>query len=94
KILEAMAHGIPVIAMRAAADGSPIRHEENGLIADNAAEFAAYVVRLWNDRGLCRRFGKAARATIAHEYSQARLRQDLCEILEYDTARETMAGRQ
>ncbi len=92
KILEAMAHSIPVVALRASADGSPIRHEENGLIADDAAEFAAHVVRLWHDPELCRRFGNAARATIAQDYSNARLRQGLCEILEQHTARAHVAG--
>lgn len=81
KIVEAMAHGVPVIATRAAAEGSPIRHEENGLIAGDAAEFAEHVIRLWRDRALCKTMGDAARETIEQEFSQARLLKGLSEIL-------------
>lgn len=82
KIVEAMAHGVPVIATRAAAEGSPIRHGENGLVADNAEEFSAHVLRLWQDRALCKRLAAAARETIANEFSQARLLDGLSKILE------------
>lgn len=81
KIVEAMAHGVPVIATRAAADGSPIVNEVNGLIARDTDEFAAHVVRLWRDRETCRRMGNAARETIAKEYSQQRTLDTLKMIL-------------
>lgn len=81
KIVEAMAHGVPVIATRAAAEGSPIRHGVNGLIARDAAEFAAHVIRLWRDRELCRRMGIAARETIAREFSRERMLDGLKMIL-------------
>lgn len=77
KIVEAMAHGVPVIALRAAAESSPIRHGVNGLVADSADEFAEYVVQLWNDKELCRRLGHSARDTITTELSRARLREGL-----------------
>jgi Glycosyl transferases group 1 len=77
KIVEAMAHGVPVIALKAAADRSPIRHGLNGMVARDAREFADHVVRLWNDRALCRRLGEAARDTIASEYSRQRLTAEL-----------------
>lgn len=69
KILEAMAHGVPVIALRNIARSSPIQHGVNGLVAENAAEFAEYVVQLWRDPALCRRLGQAARETIAEQFS-------------------------
>lgn len=68
-----MAHGVPVIALRAAAESSPIRHEVNGLVANNAEEFADCVIRLWNDEKLCHQLGEAARDTIATEFSRLRL---------------------
>jgi glycosyltransferase involved in cell wall biosynthesis len=67
--LEAMAHGVAVITLPGAARSSPIRHGQNGLVANNAREFAEYVVQLSRDRELCRRLGQAARETIASEYS-------------------------
>jgi glycosyltransferase involved in cell wall biosynthesis len=47
KIVEAMAHGLAVVAFRNAADRSPLIHGQNGFIADNVTEFADYVLRLW-----------------------------------------------
>jgi Glycosyltransferase len=81
KIVEAMAHGLPVVALRFAAERSPVRHEVNGLIADNAEQFAEHTVRLWNDAALCRRLGDAARETVASEFSSDRLTDALSRIL-------------
>ena len=81
KIVEAMAHGLPVVALRFAAERSPLRHEVNGLVADNAEEFAEHTIRLWNDPTLCRRLGKAARETVASEFSGDHLTGALAEIL-------------
>lgn len=81
KIVEAMAHGLPVVAFSSAASRSPIRHAENGLIANSAEEFAEYVLSLWCDKELCRKLGKAARLTIAKEYHQNRLLEKLSPIL-------------
>jgi glycosyltransferase involved in cell wall biosynthesis len=81
KIVDAMAHGLPVVALRASAEGSPIRHGENGLVADNALEFAEHCLRLWRDRGLCARLGTAARETIASEFSKEKLLTALAGII-------------
>jgi glycosyltransferase involved in cell wall biosynthesis len=82
KIVEAMAHGLPVVALRFAAERSPLRHEVNGLVADNAEEFAAHTIRLWNDPELCRRLGEAARQTVADSFSGDRLTESLASILQ------------
>lgn len=81
KIVEAMAHGVPVIATSNAAAGSPICHGENGFVARDAEEFATYVLRLWQDRALCRKLGQAARAAISERYSEAVLERGLRQIL-------------
>lgn len=73
KIVEAMAHGLPVVALKDAAAKSPMCHEINGLIADSADEFAEHVIRFWRDRKLCRRLGEEARHTIEQEFSRERL---------------------
>ena len=77
-----MAHGLPVVALRFAAERSPLQHDINGLMADNAEEFAEHTVRLWNDSALCRRLGNAARETVAAEFSKDRLTRALANILE------------
>jgi glycosyltransferase involved in cell wall biosynthesis len=73
KVVEAMAHGVPAVALRVAADRSPIQHEVNGMIANNAEEFAEHVLRLWKDPKLCAQLGDAARKTVAQEFSPTRL---------------------
>ncbi|MCS6815186.1 MAG: glycosyltransferase family 4 protein [Cyanobacteria bacterium] len=82
KIVEAMAHGVPVIALRNVAASSPIQHGVNGLIADQAEDFADYVVELYNNRARCRQLGAAARQTIAEQFSQATLTHNLQQLLD------------
>lgn len=81
KIVEAMAHGLPVIATRFAGERSPIIHNENGFIANNAIEFAEYVLQLWNNRELCQRLGSNARETISNHFSQEHLIKNLSSIV-------------
>jgi glycosyltransferase involved in cell wall biosynthesis len=82
KIVEAMAHGVPVIALRNVAESSPIEHGVNGFIAENAEEFAEYTIQLWRDRELCRRLGESARETIAKNFSENVLVETLAAIAE------------
>lgn len=82
KITEAMAHGVPVVAPRSAAERSCVRHRENGLIADSAEEFAEHILTLWNDRALCRQLGECARHTVATELSDERLLRSLSTVLD------------
>jgi len=64
------------------ATSSPIHHGVNGFIADDAAEFADYVAQLYADRALCRQMGDAARQTIADQFSQAKLTDDLRQLID------------
>jgi len=64
KIIEAMAHGLAVVAFRRAALASPLRHGENGFIAEDIDQFAMCLVDLWRNRVLCRQLGTTARATL------------------------------
>ncbi|MCA9472046.1 MAG: glycosyltransferase [Nitrospirales bacterium] len=73
KILESMAHGVPVVAMKQIAQASPLEHGVNGFIANNAEEFSRYVIQLSTDRSLCRKLGEAARDTIAGQFSLNRI---------------------
>jgi len=80
KVVEAMAHGLPVIAFRNMGQEIPIRHGINGFIADNANEFAGYILQLHSDRALCRKMGKAAKDIIAQDFSERVLEEKLSEI--------------
>ena len=81
KIIDAMAHGLAVVATRQTASSSPIIHGVNGYVTDTPAEFADRVSELWSDRALCRTLGDTARDTIATAYSPSRTTAELDAIL-------------
>ncbi len=81
KIIEAMAYGLPVVALASAAERSPLEHGKSGLVARDADEFAEHVVRLWRDHALCQRLGEEARATVTTSASMPRLLNDLACLL-------------
>jgi glycosyltransferase involved in cell wall biosynthesis len=73
KIVEAMAHGLPVVAFSKAPGVFPIQNGKNGFLAENENEFVDYVTKLWNSRSLCAEMGQAARKRIASDFSESRL---------------------
>ena len=69
KILEAMAHGLPVIATKVSAEGIKI-DEENGLyITDSPLEQAEIIINLLKDKELLQKKGKLAREFIVSHYN-------------------------
>jgi len=77
KIVEAMAYGVPVIAMGSAGQTSPIQHGVSGFIAASAREFSEYCLALSRDRTLCSKLGQAAHETIKKDFSPAILEERL-----------------
>ena len=73
RIIEAMAHGVAVIATQAAARSSPIVHGVNGFITASPEEMATAVDRLWREPGLARRMGANARQTVIDQFSEQHL---------------------
>jgi glycosyltransferase involved in cell wall biosynthesis len=65
KVIEAMAHGLAVVAFRRTATESPIQHGKNGLVATDTDDFARHAITMWRNRDLCRQMGIAARDTLA-----------------------------
>lgn len=64
-ILEAMASGLPVVAVRAGGPGDTVRPDENGLLvepADPSSAFADALISLVDDAGRRRRLADGARA--------------------------------
>lgn len=82
KVVESMAHGVPVVALAGPARESPIRHGENGLVCHDEEEFARACAALWDDSALRHRLGEAARATIASEASDSLYEERLVRIVE------------
>ena len=68
KLIEAMALGRPVVSTTKGAEGFPVRHDRELLLADGPAEIAAAVTRVYRDPALAHRLATAGRA-FAQAYS-------------------------
>lgn len=73
KAMAALARGLPFVATPRGVDGLEVRDGEQALIADDAAGFAAAVVRLYQDPALWERLAAGGRAHAAQNFSSARL---------------------
>jgi glycosyltransferase involved in cell wall biosynthesis len=73
KVFEAMAAGKAIVSTTAGAEGLPVTHEQNILLADSPSEFARQVVRALSDERLRRRLGAAARALVEERFSWKRV---------------------
>ena len=71
KIFEAMAMSKAVVATSVGAEGLPVTHTQNILLADKPDEFARSIVMLLRDRATRERLGQAARDLVARNYSWA-----------------------
>jgi polysaccharide biosynthesis protein PslH len=60
KIFEAMSAGRAIVSTTIGAEGLPVEHERNILLADDASTFADAVIRVLKDAELRRRLGSAA----------------------------------
>lgn len=73
KILEAFAHGLPVVSTSLGAEGLAVKEGYHLLIADEPLDFAIAVKRLLADRDLAARLVAAGRALVAERYDMARI---------------------
>jgi len=82
-LLEAMAHGLPCVAAESGAVSEIIDDGRDGVLIP-AQGFAAGLVRIWGewDLGEAARLGRAARARIAEEFSDARMVEDTLRVYE------------
>jgi len=70
KLLAALAMQKPVVATRRSLDGlDDLRENEDLLVADEPAEFAAKVVQLMEDPSEARRVARSGRARVGARYS-------------------------
>jgi sugar transferase (PEP-CTERM/EpsH1 system associated) len=68
KIFEAMAMGKAVVSTTMGAEGLPVRHGENIVLADDPADFARQVVHLLRDPQRRAQLGRAARQLVEENY--------------------------
>ena len=68
KIFEAMAMGKAVVSTTMGAEGLPVSHGENIILADEPADFARQVVALLRDPERRERLGRAARELVERNY--------------------------
>jgi sugar transferase (PEP-CTERM/EpsH1 system associated) len=71
KIFEAMAMGKAILSTTIGAEGLPVQHEDNIVLADQPRDFAQQTVRLLRDHALRQRLGSAARTLVETNYSWA-----------------------
>ena len=71
KVFEAMAMAKPVVVSTIGAEGLPLTHNDNVLIADSPEDMAARCVELLGDAALRQRIGGRARETVlgGHDWS-------------------------
>jgi glycosyltransferase involved in cell wall biosynthesis len=81
KVNLAMSHGLPVVATPVAAEGIDLRDGGSVLLADDAAGFAAAVVRLYDDAELWLRLSDAGLDIVRRDFSPAAARAVLQRVL-------------
>lgn len=85
KILEAAAHGVPVVSTTLGAEGLKLIPGRDIVLADRPDDIAKECVRLLTDRALCARIAENAHAVVARRYGretvQSRIRQFIEEAI-------------
>lgn len=71
-VIEAMSHGVPVIASRTGSLSEVVDDGLNGLLFEpgNARDLAEKIAYLWNRPSKCREMGGAGREKASKEYSE------------------------
>jgi glycosyltransferase involved in cell wall biosynthesis len=92
KIFEAMAMGKAVVSTSLGAEGLPVTHGQNILIADHPREFADAVVRVLRDRELAGRVGRAARALVEKQFTWKSAAAQFESILQESILHDTVQG--
>jgi len=80
KIGQSMAYGLPVVTTRIGAEGIGLVDGENALIADEPAEFAEAVIRLYTDKSIWKKISTQSLTLIDKNYSKEVISKQLADI--------------
>jgi glycosyltransferase involved in cell wall biosynthesis len=87
-----MASGKAIVSTSIGAEGLPVQHEKNILLAETPHDFARQCVRLLRDPDLRRSLGGAARRLVEEKYSWRgwwMISKESCEAWPHGAARRT-----
>jgi glycosyltransferase involved in cell wall biosynthesis len=81
-VLEAMSYGVPVVASNLGGLPEMVDDRVNGLLfkPGSAVDLAEKMEQLWDDPGLCERFGSAARKKILRSNNEQKFADDLLAV--------------
>ena len=82
KINSSMAYGVPAVVTSMAAEGMSLAHGQDILIADEPADFASEILRLYDDRTLWEALSEAGRNNIETHFSFAAAEAQLRKVLD------------
>jgi glycosyltransferase involved in cell wall biosynthesis len=71
KVIEAAAHGVPLVASGFGAEGTTFKHGVDVLVANNEASFLRACLLLARDKSLSKRLAARARSKARRDYSGA-----------------------
>jgi sugar transferase (PEP-CTERM/EpsH1 system associated) len=80
KIYEAMAMAKPIVSTTIGAEGLPVRHERELLLADTPESFAAAVVRLLTAEDFAQALGRRAAAAVVEQFGWDRVAAKFAEL--------------
>ena len=77
KVLQAMTHGLPVVAYSVAVEGINVTHGQDALVAQDARDFAQYVAQLHTDCDTWSTLSRGGLAIIQKDYTYQKAQADL-----------------
>lgn len=83
KILESGACGIPIVSTSLGAEGIPVTHGQELLLADNPRDFAQAILLLLAEPDRGRQLATACHAMVERDYCLESLEREISRILEY-----------
>jgi sugar transferase (PEP-CTERM/EpsH1 system associated) len=93
KIFEAMAMAKAVVSTKVGAEGLPVRHGEDVLLAESVEEFARHAVELLRNPARRRQIGTAGHKTVTENYAWPSVALEFAEVLQRVTGAAKVHGK-